>query len=101
MKIKGSLIVLMVLFVVACSHKTTTTTTTQIPEKIVPELTEVQLQGKAIYLANCGNCHKAYDPERNTYEGWQKDVNRMQKRAKITDGEKELILNYLSVLAKK
>lgn len=57
--------------------------------------------GKALYEKNCVRCHKLKDPAKYTKAQWPGLVNKMQKRAKITDEEKSIILTYLATEAKK
>lgn len=53
------------------------------------------LQGRRLYVNNCASCHSLYSPERYSANEWQTYVNRMQKKAKINDAQKENILKYL------
>ena len=57
--------------------------------------------GKALYENNCVRCHKLKDPAKYTMAQWPRLVDKMQKRAKITDEQKALILSYLATEAKK
>ena len=59
------------------------------------------LTGNALFVKNCGRCHKLKDPAKYTMVQWPGLVNKMQKRAKITDSEKAMILSYLATGAKK
>ena len=57
--------------------------------------------GNELYVKNCVRCHKLKDPAKYTRAQWPGLVNKMQKRAKITDEQKALILSYLLTEAKK
>ena len=57
--------------------------------------------GNALYLKSCVRCHKLKDPARYTMTQWPGLVNKMQKRSKIPDQEKAMILSYLATKAKK
>jgi len=57
--------------------------------------------GKILYEKNCVRCHKLKDPAKYTMAQWPALVNKMQKRSKITDEEKAIILTYLTTEAKK
>jgi mono/diheme cytochrome c family protein len=57
--------------------------------------------GNALYVQNCARCHKLKDPGKYTMTKWPGLVNKMQKRAKISDEQKALILSYLATAAKK
>jgi mono/diheme cytochrome c family protein len=57
--------------------------------------------GNELYMKNCASCHKLIDPAKYTKVQWPDFVNKMQKRAKITDAQKALIISYLATEAKK
>jgi len=57
--------------------------------------------GKALYVNNCVRCHKLKDPAKYTMAQWPGLVKKMQKRSKITDEQRKLILSYLATEAKK
>lgn len=57
--------------------------------------------GREVYLKSCGSCHNLYLPSIHTKQEWVKVVNEMQKPAKISNKQKELILNYLEISCKK
>ncbi|MDD4970651.1 MAG: hypothetical protein PHT07_14590 [Paludibacter sp.] len=56
--------------------------------------------GNELYVNKCKRCHKLKDPAKYTMAQWPGLVNKMQKRAKITDQEKAMILTYLATEAK-
>lgn len=91
---KTTLIITVLLGItVACSSsKKTVAETVKAPEKVLsPELAE----GKVLYENNCGKCHGLYNPSDFTKEQWVPIVNRMQRKAKITDAQRDLVFNYL------
>ena len=51
--------------------------------------------GKELYVSKCTACHKSYEPALHTNDEWQKILDDMGIKAKLTSGEKQLILNYL------
>ena len=53
------------------------------------------LTGRNLYIHHCSSCHNLHFPKEFASDEWKTNINKMQKRAKITDDEKELILNYL------
>ena len=53
------------------------------------------LQGRKIYVDHCGSCHNLHLPAEYNAEGWKKQLNEMQLKAKISDEEKGLVLKYL------
>lgn len=54
------------------------------------------MAGRNLYIDRCSGCHNLYLPGRFTATKWQKNVNEMQKKAKINDDQKTVILKYLT-----
>ncbi len=48
-----------------------------------------------LYTNKCGTCHALKDPFSEDEAGWRKIVPPMAKKAKLTDEEQALILNYV------
>ena len=59
---------------------------------LTPELAE----GQNLYENNCAKCHKLYDSKDFTAEEWTPIVMRMQKKARISDEQREKIYAYLT-----
>ena len=53
------------------------------------------ISGKELFLANCGKCHKLYQPSDFSRQKWVAIMKKMQKKAKLTDEETQLVLNYI------
>ncbi len=53
-------------------------------------------EGKSMYEANCAKCHDLYNPKSFSAEEWTPIVMRMQKKAKISDEQREKIYAYLT-----
>ena len=53
--------------------------------------------GRKLYVAHCGSCHSLFLPEQFTSVQWVKSVDEMQGKAKISNADKELIIDYLKV----
>lgn len=58
-------------------------------------------QGRSLYINNCASCHNLHLPSEFTKKEWEPVLNKMQKRAKINDSEKEQIAAYLGTNCKK
>ena len=54
------------------------------------------LSGRTLYVDHCSSCHNLHLPKERDAIGWKKQLDEMQVKAKITDGEKELIYKYLT-----
>jgi|ERR1035437_7530976 mono/diheme cytochrome c family protein len=52
--------------------------------------------GKALYVSNCQKCHKLYPTEAYNAGEWKDNLNAMQRKAKISDAQKETIYKYLT-----
>ena len=48
-----------------------------------------------LYENNCGKCHALFSADKFTKEQWEPIVLRMQKKARITDEQRDLVFNYL------
>ena len=51
--------------------------------------------GKMLYENNCAKCHQLYDAKSFSKEQWTPIMLKMQKKAKISDEEREKIYAYL------
>ncbi|MES2747266.1 MAG: cytochrome c [Bacteroidota bacterium] len=59
---------------------------------LTPELAE----GKNLFVNNCAKCHNLKNPNKYTPEEWAPILMRMQKKAKISDSDREKIYNYVT-----
>ena len=62
---------------------------------------EILKTGRELYVNKCGSCHNLYLPSLYDFQRWNSVVDKMQKRSKIDDNQKELIIKYLNVCSKK
>jgi len=53
------------------------------------------LSGRKLYVDHCSSCHNLHFPKEYDTEGWKKELDKMQMKAKITEDEKQLIFEYL------
>ncbi|MCZ8196519.1 MAG: cytochrome c [Flavobacterium sp.] len=95
MKTRISIISLIALLIFACSPKTSPTTSTSQTAKIV--LTPDLIAAKMSYENNCAKCHELFKPKDYTAEQWKPILLSMQKKANITDQEREKIYAYLTM----
>ncbi len=51
--------------------------------------------GRQLYVEKCGSCHALHPPDQYPEAAWRQNLEKMQPRAHITGGERELILKYL------
>jgi hypothetical protein len=57
-------------------------------------------EGRKLYVDHCGSCHNLYLPERYKAAEWEKNVDEMQEKGKISDNQKTKILYYLKTGSK-
>lgn len=68
----------------------------ELPEEKLEVTAEVLAEGKSLYGMNCAKCHKLYDSKDFTSEEWTPIVMRMQKKARLSDEQREKIYAYLT-----
>nr|WP_294938965.1 cytochrome c [uncultured Flavobacterium sp.] len=96
MKIKVFGLAIAAVVISSCaSKKVVQTSKTDSTSKTI-ELTAEQQHGKSLFEANCGKCHKLFEPSKHNPEEWKVTLARMQKKAKISDEETASIYNYLT-----
>ena len=70
------------------------------PSLYVPASTTAQyeqlLTGRKLYVDHCSSCHNLHFPNEFTSDQWEMHLDEMQTKAKISDAEKQLILEYLT-----
>jgi len=91
MKTRAVTLVVLGMFVFSCAPKIVTPIAEE-KKGLTPELAE----GKSMYENNCAKCHNLKNPNEYTAEEWQPIMIRMQKKAKITDVEREKIYKYVT-----
>lgn len=57
------------------------------------------MEGRKLYVVKCGSCHYLYRPGAHTPDEWVEQMEEMAERAKVTDVEREAILQYLVTMA--
>ena len=57
-------------------------------------------KGRELYINSCASCHSLIDPAKLTKLKWEKEMVSMQKKAKIDDNKKDLILQYIEAKCK-
>ena len=91
---------------IACTAKKAVvkTNTDVLPELIVAkeeafieELTPELVQGKSIYEAKCNKCHDLPSPNSYSKQRWVPIMKSMQNAAKISDEEREMVYNYVTM----
>ncbi len=53
-------------------------------------------EGKSLYENNCAKCHSLYNPKDFNAEQWKPILLDMQKKAEISDEQREKIYSYLT-----
>ncbi len=66
-----------------------------------PGVTEATLtEGRRLYQARCSGCHLLRAPEGETEAEWKESLQDMQARSRLSDPEREAVLQYLAAFAK-
>jgi mono/diheme cytochrome c family protein len=92
------------LLLVQCSPKTgkSTAASTSTAKTTGPQYTEAQVnEGHSIYTANCGKCHKLFNPSDKSLEKWNAVLPPMIKKAHLSDEQGELVRAYVMANIKK
>lgn len=50
---------------------------------------------KRIYEAKCAKCHRFYDPKAYDEPAWDRWMNSMRRKARLTDAQYEQVSHYL------
>ncbi len=56
---------------------------------------EALRQGRDLYVARCGGCHRLYPPDHGRKEEWPGVIERMAGIFDLAPGERRLIEDYL------
>ncbi len=88
------------ILVFSCSPKVVPPPPPQPPPLLVEEnekkFDSAAEEGKLLFENNCAKCHDLYAPKSYTAEEWKPILISMQKKAKISDVERELIYSYVT-----
>ena len=67
-----------------------------------PNVTVAQLQaGQQLCAQRCGACHQLYEPASQSAQRWPEVVREMKERAKLDDGQEQLVLQYLIAITSR
>ncbi len=65
-----------------------------------PGVTLVSLeQGRMLYIQKCSGCHNLRTPAKYSSQRWPTLMEKMSKRAKLTEDQKQAILRYVVSVA--
>ncbi len=65
-------------------------------QSVSPGITLGQMTAaRKLYATKCSSCHNLHLPKEFNALQWQKNLDKMQARAKITDEQKQLLYAYL------
>ena len=53
-------------------------------------------QGRTIMTEKCVKCHGLKNPDKHTPDQWVKIMEKMGKKAKLSDNDKALVLKYVT-----
>lgn len=58
-----------------------------------------EAQGRALYVSSCQRCHALYMPDRFTGTEWSYYVRKYGRKARLDEGERQLVEAYLRASA--
>jgi len=61
----------------------------------LPALAQAQHSGVEIWAASCGRCHKIQPPGRYTAKDWGAIMGHMTLAARLTDAQRDAVLDFL------
>ncbi len=70
--------------------------TLYIPSSTDAQKQEVLVTGRKLYVKNCSSCHNLHFPKEYNAERWAIKLDQMQPKAKISNEDKQLILQFLT-----
>jgi len=98
MKYKVITLAVLAIMIYSCASKSSVPTTEVKKEEVkTSPMTSELTEGMYLYENNCAKCHKLYSQKDFNAEEWKPIVNRMQKKAHLTDLEGQKIYNYLTI----
>lgn len=53
-------------------------------------------KGEELYYEKCGGCHRLYSKSELSLERWKVVTDNMSVKAKLSEGEKRILLIYLT-----
>jgi hypothetical protein len=80
----------------ACSPKIQLPSEDKLPPPPEIPMSPELVEGKTLFLNNCSKCHDLYSPKDFNAEQWKPIMLSMQKKAEISDEEREKIYAYLT-----
>lgn len=52
-------------------------------------------QGRALYISNCGTCHRLYSPDDYSATGWKSIMNSMSSKTSMNSSQILLVTKYV------
>lgn len=58
-------------------------------------------RAEELYYNKCSACHRLYSKKEFSKDKWEKEIERMSKRARLNEDEKKIIADFLLGLENK
>jgi len=98
MKLKITSLALLGILIYSCAPKVAPSPTpppaAKTPDAAVAVSNDIA-EGKELYENNCAKCHKLYNPNDYSDQDWLPILERMKKKAKISDLQHDKIYAYI------
>lgn len=82
---------------VACSTKKAQVEETLPAPKKEILMTAELTQGKVLFESKCGKCHDLPVPQNYSKEKWTPIMESMYKKARMTEADRDLVYNYVTM----
>lgn len=98
MKLKITSLALLGILIYSCAPKVAPPPPPPSPSKapeVVAAVSNDVAEGKDLYENNCAKCHKLYNPNDYSDQDWLPILERMKKKAKLSDMQHDKIYAYI------
>lgn len=96
LKVLGTFAIIGLFFACSSSKKAMSESKAEAVVEAV-ELTPELAAGKTIFDNKCGRCHDLPVPNHYSKEKWVPIMNSMAKKAKISEADRDLVYNYVTM----
>ena len=91
--------------IISCAKKNTPSTTAASNEPSIVSKNAINesdiAAGHQLYDQNCNKCHRLFSPDEFKEKRWDRILDEMAPKARLSDTEKQKVLAYVKANAKK
>lgn len=97
MKLKFIALASLVALIYSCGSTKKVSPGNEVAKPTVVVLSPTQQEGKVLFENNCAKCHRLYGAKEYSAQEWTPILERMQKKAHLTDQDREKIYGYVTM----